>query len=197
MTHWPYILGISGRKQAGKDSTFLFLQRNGDRLFGSPVRPVVRVGFADDIKEICHHVLGLERGRLYGTDEDKETPCPVAFEYTYRDACKIIGEAFRQLDPECWTRRGMRHAKELRSRGNHVVITDVRRPAEVEAIREAGGKVLRLMHRGGVPDESPIERALDGFAGFDAVIDNRGCPEDTRNALVIETLLQWGWVKNF
>jgi hypothetical protein len=194
---WPILLGLSGRKQAGKDSAFWFLQKHGHRIFGEPFRPVVRIGFADDIKELCHFVLGLERGHLHGTDEDKETPCPAAPGFTYRDACKVVGQAFRQFDDSCWTRRAMKSARELKSRGNHVVITDVRRREEVAAIQAAGGKVLRLMRTGGVPDESPIETELDGFAGFDAVVDNRDCDHPTRNALVVDALVQWGWSKIF
>ena len=55
------------------------------------------------------------------------------------------------------------------------IIADVRFPNEVEAIKEAGGKVVRLT-RGRKKDSHPSELALDkenyDWSNFDLVVDN-------------------------
>ena len=57
------ILAISGRKQAGKDTCFKFIQQlvPGARQFY----------FADPLKRMCIDILGCPEEKVYGTDADK------------------------------------------------------------------------------------------------------------------------------
>lgn len=70
------IIGISGKKQAGKTTLCDYLHEKYDRytdLMCAP--PFVSVfSFADALKEkICIDVLGLTKDQVYGTDEDKNS----------------------------------------------------------------------------------------------------------------------------
>lgn len=55
------------------------------------------------------------------------------------------------------------------------VVTDVRFPNEVEAVKALGGKVYRVTGRGGLTDGTKLhvsETALNDYEGFDRIFDN-------------------------
>jgi hypothetical protein len=55
-------------------------------------------------------------------------------------------------------------------------MTDVRYPNEVQQVQALGGRVVRLINRGGAQTARHAmhasETALDGYEGFDLVLDN-------------------------
>lgn len=57
---------------------------------------------------------------------------------------------------------------------DRVVVPDVRFRNEAEAIRSAGGKLIRIMRPGHTGDLHVSERDLDGFEDWDAIVDNNG-----------------------
>ena len=61
------------------------------------------------------------------------------------------------------------------------IITDVRFPNEADAIKERGGKLIRLTRTTNVSEEiakHPSETALDNYDKFDFIIDNKGSEEE-------------------
>lgn len=82
------------------------------------------------------------------------------------------------LDPDVWVR------PVLRDRTGPVVITDVRMPNEFEAIKNAGGKIIRIHRPGyGPVNEHITEVALDGYPA-DAVLHNTHGPGVLRKSLI-------------
>lgn len=76
-----------------------------------------------------------------------------------------------------------------------LTVADVRKPAEVRAVQALGGKVIRLLrapHAG--TDLHSSETALDGYTGFDAVIDNAKLSVVETNKKALVALRRWGWV---
>ena len=73
------------------------------------------------------------------------------------------------------------------------VIDDCRFPDEIEAIQDAGGKVVYLT-RSNFTDNHASESALDDFSGFDALIDNADLSIHETNMKIIECLDHWGWL---
>jgi len=73
------------------------------------------------------------------------------------------------------------------------VIDDCRFPDEIEAIQDAGGKVIYLT-RSNFTDSHASESALDDFSGFDALIDNADLSIHETNIKIIECLDHWGWL---
>jgi hypothetical protein len=73
------------------------------------------------------------------------------------------------------------------------VIDDCRFPDEIEAIQDAGGKVIYLT-RSNFTDGHASESALDNFSGFDALIDNADLSIHETNIKIIECLDHWGWL---
>jgi hypothetical protein len=73
------------------------------------------------------------------------------------------------------------------------VIDDCRFPDEIEAVQDAGGKVINLT-RSKFKDNHASESALTGFTGFDAVIDNEHLSIHETNIEIIQHLDSWGWL---
>ena len=109
-------------------------------------------------------------------------------------------EVRRRQDDAYWVKRALRDAVAALARGHSVYFTDVRFPNEVEWAQRLGFPVVRLevdaetqrqrhVARDGIePDAQalrhPSETGLDGYAGFDAVIDNTGPLADTVETIV-------------
>lgn len=171
MTTLPPLVGLIGKKRVGKDTFAAVLVEE----FG-----FARVAFADPLKETA---LTIDPLLPYGMDDMQRLADAVAgdgWETTkdeYPEARRFLqrlGDGVRQFDPEFWVRAGMaqadrlRHDRPMGSMGipaKPVVITDVRYPNEADAIREAGGTLVRIV-RPGVDDGDThaSETALDGYA---------------------------------
>ena len=76
-----------------------------------------------------------------------------------------------------WCRPVIREAELLDESGTNVVITDVRYMNELEAIWKAGGRVYRIDWDVPTLDHTGEEQ-LDGFQGWDGIIDNNGSTND-------------------
>ena len=74
------------------------------------------------------------------------------------------------------------------------IVPDVRFPNEVEAIQKAEGRVIRLTRKP-FEDGHPSEIALDGYDGFDYVLDNSKLSIDETNLELLEIMKEWEWLK--
>lgn len=251
------ILGISGRKQAGKSTAGHFIiglelvsygivkngfvidengQLNITDLFGNTdyeghldlnrqnpefleflekeVSPYVKIySFADILKkDICIRILGLSHEQCYGSDEDKNSftklkwrnmpgtildDSAVVNEFmTARQVLQHVGTGiFRRIYPNVWAESTLRQIKEDGSL--YAIITDVRFPNEVSAIKDAGGKTFRLTRNENNEDSHESETALDrdkyDWNNFDAIIDNSTADISMQNYFVHQMLQDWGW----
>ena len=84
------------------------------------------------------------------------------------------------MSPNIWITPVISRAQ-VRIKNNHsVAITDVRFPNEAEAIKQAGGLMVRI-DRSDVPVlNHPSESALDSWDDWDLVINNEGSLDDFR-----------------
>lgn len=111
---------------------------------------------------------------------------------TYREFLQFFGtDICRKIYEDIW------HVKLIEdiSRENPLlaVIDDCRFPDEVESIQSSGGKVINLT-RTKFKDNHASESSLDGFDGFDCVIDNQNLSIHETNVKIIEVLDKWGWL---
>ena len=67
-------------------------------------------------------------------------------------------------------------------------------PNEAEAIKRAGGKVIRFT-RNPHDDDHASETALKNYNGFDCVIDNANMSIDETNKAILSQLGKWEWLK--
>ena len=64
-----------------------------------------------------------------------------------------------------------------------------------KAVQENGGKVIRLTRDpSNGEDQHPSETALDGYEGFDLVVDNSSLDAVETSEKIYHQLMNWGWV---
>lgn len=183
----PALIGLLGKKRSGKDSfASVLLEDFGFQrvAFADPLRDAALaldpfVGptpLPGDLVPSYHRLsevidaLGWERAKDFAPE--------------VRRILQALGtDAIRTLDDGFWVRMAMQKVAELReptrrwpsgelyTPGSPVVVTDVRFPNEAEAIRQAGGVLIRVERPGFDGDGHATETALDGWPE-DYVVDN-------------------------
>jgi hypothetical protein len=136
------LIGIAGRKGAGKDTFALPLYSNS--LFK-------QVRFADPLKNMLRALLkdaGVDAQEIERMIEGdlKEVPSPIFLGKTPREAMQTLGTEWRNMiGATLWTNIAIERIKKYARGGTHgVVITDVRFPHEVEVMKKLGGLVVRI-----------------------------------------------------
>lgn len=163
------LVGVVGAKRSGKDTLAeLLVARHG----------FVRLAYADSLKLFLLAVNPLVgRGMrlsdvvdLIGWDAAKERP-------EVRRLLQETGLAARTvLGPGVWLEPVMRRAGEVRAgHGWPVVVTDVRFPNELRAIRSDGGLVVRVRRESAeAVEDSHVSEALWRSVTPDVEVDNNG-----------------------
>ncbi len=150
------IIGIAGYKSSGKDTAGSVLTE----MFGFD-----KMSFAAPIKDLVASTFDLNRSMLDGTTpqsrEKREQELPQVFNKTPRFLLQVIGTGFRDLvHQDVWVKIV---EEKYKAQDNHVVITDVRFPNEVEMINKHGF-VIGIKRQGFNGDQHISERALDDVA---------------------------------
>jgi len=168
-------IGILGEIRAGKDTVAEMLSV---RLSGN----TELFKFSDGI----HEVINLTMPELYGLGKP-------------RGALQTIGQAVREVKPDVWV--DMLFNSTLfdlsESKGDNIIITDVRQPNEVSRLQDKGYTILKIVAEDGLR----IERVLksgDNFSDemfahetetlihqspYDYLINNSGTLQDLSNKL--------------
>jgi hypothetical protein len=120
---------------------------------------------------------------------------------TAREVLQYVGtEIFRKMYHNVWADALIRQI--IKEDSSYALISDVRFPNEVQAIKDAGGKVLRLTRNpAGDSDVHESETALDkenfDWSKFDEVLDNAHMNVSEQNKATHDILLKWGWAPEF
>ena len=167
--------------------------------------PYVRsFSFADPLKIISIQLFGLTEEQCYGTDEEKNTPINIKWEdvptgedsggfMTAREFLQYFGtDICRKIKSNIWVESCINRM--LESGTELAIVPDVRFPNEADAIKQAGGKVIRLT-RSPHEDQHESETALNDYKKFDHVLDNANSNMDETNRALMEVLRGWGWLQ--
>lgn len=154
------VLGLTGPIGSGKTTCANFLVQND----------WTRLPFAGPLKDMLR-AIGLTEEDLNGST--KEIPNTILCGKTPRYAMQTLGTKWRELIGRdlwvnIWKSRAMQHRR--------VVVDDVRFPHEVTAIRELGGKVIRI-ERGLTDQDNPSEHVSEqnfDFLDVDRTVYNYG-----------------------
>lgn len=178
------LIAFSGRKQSGKTTS-------GEFLLGLALNKNIKLyAFADRLKkDICIDILGLSEDQCYGSDDQKNTITNIHWngkKLTAREVMEIVGtDIFRALKVDVWTSSTINLIN--REKPDIAIITDVRFPDEVDAIKNIGGKVVRLT-RNPFNADNFIENALDpdkyDLCNFDYVLDNSSITKEEKNVIL-------------
>lgn len=160
-----HLIGLTGRAGSGKDTVAdILVARHGFK----------KIALADPMKRFCQEIFGFTVEQLWGPSEKRNEPDPRWDGLTPRKALQTLGTEWgRTMHPDAWIRRLIAEWSLL---GDSVVVPDVRFQNELEAIRAAGGHVIRVtghavgVLEGGVPGH--VSEA--GVEGDDTLIDNSG-----------------------
>lgn len=162
--------------------------------------------FADNLKRLCIDILGLTERQCYGTDEEKNSRTNIrnpdiptdakipTITMTAREVMQYVGtDFFRKIYPQVWVDSTIRRIE--KDRPQLAVVVDCRFPNEVEGIQNSGGKVIRLTRNIlGDKDQHDSETALDGYEGFDAIINNQDMSIGEQNEALYNKISEWGFI---
>lgn len=173
------LIGVSGKIGVGKDYVMDRVIQQIVDLKGK--EGMLKLAFADPIKEVCVSRHGTPFEKLYGKKDD-----------ITRQRLQAIGDEFRKEYGEDYYVNWMKHVIQLHSERSGIrrfYIPDVRFPEEIKMIHEMGGVIIRvnapkrsrekLVQEFG-EDEKAIakitshrsETLLDNCDAFDCVISN-------------------------
>jgi phosphomevalonate kinase len=177
------IIGLSGKKQSGKDTVYSIAS---DIL----APPVGRVGFADALKQEVSEATGF---RVEFIEEHKTE---------FRSLLQVWGTDFRRhfSGTEYWIEQMDEVITSVNNKYKYLFITDVRFENEAEFIKQRGGSVIRVERRQQVYktiqeatvdiDVHVSETNMNDYSGYDYVINNNGSEKDLQKSVrsMLETL---------
>ena len=171
------IIAFAGRKQSGKTTC----SQAVISYFNSSVKPdnYARLyNFADPLKrDICMNILGLTYEQCYGSDDDKNQPTNNYWgdkQLTAREVMQFVGtDVFRKMQQNVWADATI--LKIQKEQPSLAIIADCRFPNEVDAVKNAGGLVIKL-NRNPFNSDHASETALDennyNQNNFDFILNN-------------------------
>lgn len=167
------VIGISGVARVGKDTFFRAMRKE------NPNGSIVRLAFADELKEECNEFLIENVGISAFTQDPNEKALVRPFLVTYGSQLR------RRLNPDCWITRVESKISSLPIGDWKVVITDVRYPNELEWVHEKmNGTSIHLSRDGVEPineEEFINDPVLQGMCRRRIRIPNfpeESCEED-------------------
>lgn|GEM_PF-98824 len=166
------LIGLSGKKGSGKDTAADALVHDfGYERHAFASRLKAAVTRLDPIIDVDDEGIYRYASAVVDHGEERVKAWPEARRLLQRMGTEVGRDLFGD---SFWVDQTMR---DVDASGTPVVITDVRFPNEVQAIRERGGIVVRI-ERDGLPEDAhPSEHALDDYT-FDVVIQNEGTVDE-------------------
>tara|TARA_B100000085_G_C18370953_1_gene442346 strand:- start:49 stop:744 length:696 start_codon:yes stop_codon:yes gene_type:complete len=135
--------------------------------------PYVKIyHFADPLKLMAMNLFDLEEKQVYGSNDDKNTSTP--YGKTAREFLQYLGtDVMRKIKDTVWVDYTIKLIQQENSKIS--IIPDVRFPNEVNAIKKAGGIVVRLTrdpYKDKHECESSLDKSVFDWSKFDIVIEN-------------------------
>lgn len=179
-------------------------------LFDLELGNFIRIySFADKLKEICISLFGLSYEQCYGTEEEKNSLTQLKWEdmpgvvtnkslgtsliekgilhyhkkgyMTAREVLQFVGtEIFRKINPNCWVDAVMGQIE--KETPEIALITDVRFPNELDAIRNRYGCICKLT-KSISDDGHTSENYLDEL-DCDHIIENDDLTMEDKNSIL-------------
>ena len=186
------IIAFAGRKQSGKTSACEFTAN----VYSQTIQKNSAIyNFADPLKKMCIDILGLTYEQCYGSDESKNEYVNCLWPdsgnaMTAREVMQYVGtNIFRKMQHNVWADATIRKIQDENL--PLALIADCRFPNEVEAVKNAGGLVIKL-NRNLYSSTHESEIALDedryDQSNFDFVIDNKDLKIGAKNELIYSFL---------
>lgn len=187
------IIAFAGRKQSGKTTCSEFVLK----YYNGAVEPSNRArlyNFADPLKrDICMNILGLSYDQCYGEDTDKNKQTEITWDghkLTAREVMQFVGtDIFRKMKNDVWASATIN--KIQLEQPELAIIADCRFPNEVEAIKNAGGLVIKLNrnpHNSEHASETALDQANYSQQNFDLIVYNENISITEQNHIILNFL---------
>lgn len=163
------IIGITGKKQSGKDTIANYLVNKYN---------FEKISFADPLKSACRELFLFDDDQLYG---DKKEEIDEFFNVTPRKTMQFIGtEVFRNyinnllpdIKDNFWV---CLMEKQIMNNKNLIVIPDVRFQNELDLIKKYNGVIIKVDKISNIIDDHISES--NNVENVDHVIDNNNTKE--------------------
>lgn len=195
------IIAFAGRKQSGKTTCSEYVRDLYNKTTLNQLLDNVQTkylakiyNFADPLKQdICMNILGLTYNQCYGEDMDKNTVTDIEWngsKLTAREVMQFVGtDLFRKMKYDVWSSATINKIKQ--EQPALAIIADCRFPNEVDAVKNAGGIVIKLT-RNPYNSDHASEVALDEInystSNFDLVIYNDSLSIPIQNDIILNFL---------
>ena len=156
--------------------------------------------FADPLKRLCISLFGLDREQCYGTDEQKNSLTDILWDNISQDSsgrmtAREFMQAFgtdicRKIKDDVWVSLCIKQIKD--ENPNLALIGDCRFKNEIDAVHEAGGKVIYFTRNSESSDGHDSEKASEYKDHYDCIIDNTNTSVEEQNKLVLDQIQAWG-----
>lgn len=178
------IIAFAGRKQSGKTTCAMAVASSFE--LRNMTETAMIYNFADPLKHLCIDIFGIEYRQCYGCDKDKNELVDCYWndqQLTAREVLQIVGtDMFRTMQHHVWSSATIRKIE--KEKPDLALIADCRFPNEVEAVKDAGGVVIKL-NRNVYNSDHASETALDkenyNYSNFDLVVDNQNMSIQEQN----------------
>lgn len=161
------IIGIHGKKGSGKSTV-------ADMMVSLSDRSIWPAMFAQKIKDMVGVLVDMTPEELEDRDIKEKVIPGVGF--SPRDLMQTLGTEWgRNMDEDFWVKILMReYDRSIQVYPNCVwAVVDCRFENECKAIRDRGGKLIKIVRRGiETTDTHPSEMALDNWTDWDYIIEN-------------------------
>ena len=204
---FPFLIGFSGKKNAGKSTLSRFLQ---EELRKCDISSRV-IGFGYPLKMTVHRLFGVPIELLFGSYENKLEPTDLYWEdmpvygghitksgrMSVRDLLQHFGtDIGRQMYKNVWCNALYNEILTLDPMPVILFIDDVRFVNECEWVKDKHGKVVRLTRVIDSSDMHESETALDYYDDFSLIINNHYLSlEDTK--VVAERIILGKWIETY
>lgn len=164
----------------GKDSAAKFLHSHLKLEHGK--LKVKTIGFATRLKAICHELYGWVGVKNQQHYEDHPEDRNVIIPYLGYDVVRLwinVGDKMREIDPYVW----VHPVTKADHNCDVLIVTDVRYKSEIDAVREAGGWLYKVHNPRTPYRDSPADRDLENYMGWDKLILNDGTLSDLNDEI--------------
>lgn len=155
------VIGITGLARCGKDTVADIIMLNNPEY--------KKASFADPLKKMLYHGLGLTHEQLWGDDKEKIDP---RYDVSPRYMMQTLGTEWGRLliNDNLWVVAMEQHIEK------GMIIPDIRFENEAALVRKYG-VLIHVVGRGGIEGDHSSESGVS-LGTFDRVIPNSGTLED-------------------
>lgn len=170
------LIGILGCKFSGKDTTADYLVKRYN---------FKKIAFADPLKDACRILFNFDEDQLFGNkkeiiDSRWDISPRIAFQYIGTDIFRNkISDIMPNIGNNFWVNLAIDNYKKIQKTNieQNVVISDVRFQNEINAIRDNGGIIIKIVRPSLQPNDMHASENITELSG-DYEIYNEGSLEN-------------------